>query len=73
MIHNTQIAQIPQKQNEHNIYVIMKTMWPLGYHHNEFVATHALGYMMYVYTLLVPINQKLLNKLDKEDNISGYK
>ena len=25
----------------------MKTMCPLGYHHNGFVATHALGHMMY--------------------------
>ena len=30
------------------IYVIMKTMCPPGYHHNGFVATHALGHMMYV-------------------------
>ena len=28
------------------IYVIMKTMCPPGYHHNGFVATHALGHMM---------------------------
>ena len=26
------------------IYVIMKTMYPPGYHHNGFVATHALGH-----------------------------
>ena len=25
----------------------MKTMSPPGYHHNGFVATHALGHMMY--------------------------
>ena len=25
----------------------MKTMCPPGYHHNGFVATHALGLMMY--------------------------
>ena len=25
----------------------MKTICPLGYHHNGFVATHALGNMMY--------------------------
>ena len=31
------------------IYVIMKTMCPPGYHHNGFVATHALGHMMYIY------------------------
>ena len=47
MIHDTQSAQISQKQDKHNIYVIMKTMCPLGYHHNGFVATHALGHLMY--------------------------
>ena len=26
----------------------MKTMCPPGYHHNDFVATHALGHMMYI-------------------------
>ena len=26
------------------IYAIMKTMCPPGYHHNDFVATHALGH-----------------------------
>ena len=43
MIHDTQSAQISQKQDERNIYVIMKTMCPTGYHHNGPVATHALG------------------------------
>ena len=47
MIHDTQSAQISQKQDERNIYVIMKTMCPPGYHHNGFVATHAFGHMMY--------------------------
>ena len=47
MIHDTQSAQISQKQDERNIYVIMKTMCPLSYHHNGFVATLALGHMMY--------------------------
>ena len=51
------------------IYVIMKTMCPLGYHHNGFVATHALGHMMYGYTLLVPMNQRVLNKLSKDHKI----
>ena len=60
-----------RKQDEHNVYVIMKTMCPSGYHHNGFVATHALGYMMYSYTLLVPMNQRMLNKLCKDHNISG--
>ena len=47
----------------------MKTMCPPGYHHNSFVATHALGRMMYGYTLLVPTNQRVLNKQSKEQ---GY-
>ena len=47
MIHDTQSAQISQKQDERNIYVIMKTMCPPGHHHNGFVATHALRHMMY--------------------------
>ena len=51
MIHDTQSAQISQKQDERNIYIyiyaIMKTMCPPGYHHNGFVATHVLGHMMY--------------------------
>ena len=53
----------------------MKTMCPPVYHHNGFVfvATHALGHMMYDYTLLVPMNQRVLNKLSKGHNISGHK
>ena len=27
----------------------MKTICPPGYHHNGFVATHAVGHMMYGY------------------------
>ena len=55
------------------IYVSMKTMCSPGYHHNGFVATHAFGHMMHGYTLLVPMNQKVLNKLSKEHNKSGHK
>ena len=55
------------------IYVIMKTMCPPGYHHNGFMATHAFGHVMYGYTLLVPTNQRVLNKLSKERIISGHK
>ena len=51
----------------------MKTMSPPGYHHNGFVATHALGHMMYGYILLVPMNQRVFSKLSKEYNISGHK
>ena len=41
---NTQKAQIPQKQDGHNICEIIKTMCPPGYHHNGFVETNALGF-----------------------------
>ena len=34
-------AQISQKQDGQNIYVIMKTMCPPRCHHNGFMATHA--------------------------------
>ena len=51
----------------------MKTMSPLNYHRNGLAATHALGHMIYGYTLLVPMNQRVLNRLSKEHNISGYK
>ena len=45
MIYDTESAQSSQKQDERNIYAIMKAMCPPGYHHNGFVATHALGHM----------------------------
>ena len=51
----------------------MKAMCMLGYHHNGFVANYALGHMMYGYTLLVPMNQRVLNKLGKEHKLSGHK
>ena len=35
------------------MYAIMKTMCPPGFHHSGFVRTHALGHMVYGYTLLV--------------------
>ena len=49
MIHDTQSAQISQKQDERNIYAIMKTICPPGYHHNGFVATHALAHVHHHY------------------------
>ena len=73
MIHDTQSAQISQKQDGRNSYAIMKTICPPGYHRNCFVATHALGHMAYGYTLLVPMNQRVPSKLSKERNISGPK
>ena len=47
VIHGTQSAKISQKQDGHNIYVIMKTMYTLGYHQRSTVAIHMLRYMMY--------------------------
>ena len=38
------------------IYAIVKATCLPGYHHSGFVATHALGHMMYGYTLLLPMN-----------------
>ena len=71
MIHDTQSAQISQKQDERNLDAIMKTIYTHGYHQNDFVATHALGHMMYSYIFLVPMNQRVLNKPSKERNING--
>ena len=56
VIHDTQIAQVSLKQDGRNLNVIMKTMCPPGYHHNGFVATHALGHMMYG-SLCVQVNE----------------
>ena len=53
MISDTQSAQTLQKQDGHNIYAIMKTMCLPGYHHNGFVATHVLGHMMPLQTVVV--------------------
>ena len=55
------------------IYAIMKTMSHPGNHHNAFVAAHALGHMMYIYTLRVLVNQRVLHKINKEHNIYGHK
>ena len=51
----------------------MKTICFPGYHHNGFVEIYAFGHMMFRYTLLVPMNQRVLNKLSKEHNIRGHK
>ena len=51
----------------------MKIMCPPSYHHNGFVASHALVYILYGYTLLVPMNQRVVSKSSKEHNISGHK
>ena len=48
----------------------MKTMCRPDCQPNGFVATHELGHMRYGYTLLVPMDQRVLNKLSKEHNIN---
>ena len=48
-------------------------MYPSGYHHNGFVVTHALGHIVNGYTLLVPMNQRVLDKLSKKRNIRDHK
>ena len=55
------------------MYIIMKTMFFPVYFHGGFVVTHTLGLMMYGYTLLVPMEQKMLNKLSKKRNVSDHK
>ena len=51
----------------------MKTVCPSSYHNNDFVATDTLGRIIYGYTLLVLLNQRVLNKLSKEPYINGQK
>ena len=62
MIHNSQSAQISLEQDGCNIYVVMKTICPPGYHYNGFVATNAHWYMMHGYTLLVSLNVKIVEQ-----------
>ena len=54
------------------MYAIMKTMCPLVIT-TMAVATYTLVHMIYSYILLVPMNQRVLNKQSKECNISGHK
>ena len=57
------------------IYIIfyILIMSAPGYHRNGFMATRALGNMMYCSTMLVPMNQRVLKKLGKERKISVHK
>ena len=78
MIHNTESVQSSQKEDGCNMYATKKILCSPGYHHNAFVATEVLGqlyivWLIYSYTLLVPMNQKVLNKLNKECNVNGRK
>ena len=69
-----QSAEISQKQDGRYMYVIIKAMYPPGFHHNDFVATnHAFGHMTNGCTMLVPMNQRVFKKLSKERNIIIHK
>ena len=57
---SNQSAQILRTQDMYNIHVIMKTMCTPDYRHNNFVATHGLGHIIYRYTFQVPVNQRVL-------------
>ena len=51
--HRADISDIDQSETRNRSvlpqeHIIMKTMCPPGYHHNDFVANDALGQMMYV-------------------------
>ena len=49
----------------------MKTMCPPSFHHSGFVATNALGHTLYGYTLLLPMNQRVINKPRKKRMYGG--
>ena len=57
----------PSSSSPQYIYI-----YTAGYQHNGLLATRALGHMMYGYTLLVPVNQSVFNKLGKERNVTGH-
>ena len=63
MIRHTQSAQISQKQDGRNIYAIMTTMCPYGYHHKALVKTHALGHMIYINIYTFFINTSTKNRV----------
>ena len=57
------------RSKTHNIYAIMKTMWPPCYHINSFVTTHALGTWwtkLQRYIILVP------RAILKNSSLSSY-
>ena len=53
------------------LYAIMRIYFP-SYHPNSFAATLAHRYIIYGYSLLVPMNQSVFNKLRKQRNISDH-
>ena len=59
---DTQSAHFSRKKDVSNVNIVLKTMCLDSYLHNWYIG-HVLGYMMNDYTLLVKMNQKLLNKL----------
>ena len=53
------------------LYAIMRIYFP-SYQPNSFAATLALRHIIYGYSLLVPMNQSVHNKLRKQRNISDH-
>ena len=49
-----------------------ETMDSFSYHNSSFVAAHALGYMMHSNSLLIPLNQRVLNISSKEHKLADY-
>ena len=58
MIHDTYSDQISQKQDGHNIHVIIKTMCPPGYYNHGFVAAWALNIRLNITGTNEPKNAK---------------
>ena len=48
-------------------------MYSLSYHYSSFVATRAPGNVMYSYSLLLLMDQRVFNKLSKDRKISNPK
>ena len=59
---DTQSTLFSQKQDVSNINIVMKIMYLAGHLYNCYIA-HVFGYMINDYSLLVKMNQRLLNKL----------
>ena len=50
----------------------MKVMCSLGCHYNGFVTTHTFWHMMHGDKFLVPMNQKVLNRLSRKRHVIGH-
>ena len=67
MTHDAECSNL-KKQDERNIYEILKTMCPPGYHHNSCIWAHNVA--LHIACTNEP---KSPQKAKKECNISDYK